>query len=624
MSYKIILTISLSISSVICFLPQVVSTDQLDDNVNWPQWRGPNRDGISNEKGLLKEWPESGPKEIWSVDAVGVGYSSIVINDGRIYTQGDLQGVEHTICLDTKHGRVIWAVQPGPAEQRLAERVAKELKRLDINENGQVEELEALGKMRFRDFNRSDRATSENAEQTAKERTARIFQALDKDNNQKLTFIEAKVFRDEFTQIDSSGKDVDVAALAKQRTLEDFSKLDTDSDGKISREESRGSSLERKFNGIDVRDMDDPKNEKRKIGDSLLTIKELENYYERREAGLDGTITAEELNRFYVDRCTNRDGILDADELRSLYGGYRNGMGDGPRGTPTVDGNRVYALGGNGDFSCLDAGNGKTIWHVNLVSDFGGRVPGWGYSESPLIEGDMVVVTPGGKQGTLLALDKNSGELIWQSSDTTQAAHYSSPIVAKIGGIRQIVQFARESCFGVNASNGKLMWEYKNANNGTANCSTPIVSDDHVFASSAYGTGGGLAKISSDGLNQTATEVYFVKSMGDHHGGTVKVGDYLYSLGAGRLVCMHFKTGKIAWQDRSVGKGSLVVADGMLYLLSERQQVGLAEATPEGYRERGRFKIKSQGRPSWAHPVVAGGRLYIRDQGKLTAYDISQ
>lgn len=619
MTPKFLLAISLSLSSVCFALPP---ENPVDDG-NWPQWRGPNRDGISIETGLLREWPEEGPAKIWSVDTVGVGYSSIVIKDGRIYTQGDLDGIEHTICLDAKDGRVIWAVQPGPALARLKDRVTSELERLDTNQNGQVEELEALTKMRFRDFNKSDKPTGDNAQEIAKARTARIFKALDKNNDQKLTDSEASIFGDEFSQIDRSTKDADVEALAKDRVESAFAQLDANSDEKISREEARNSGLNQKFNSIDVRDKTDPNNERRKIGDNLLTKSELEDYFVKREPGLDGIITPEELNKFYLERCANRDGIMNADELRSHYGGYRNGMGDGPRGTPTIDGKNVYALGGSGDLTCLDAGTGKTIWHVNLVSDFGGHVPGWGYSESPLIEGEMVIVTPGGKQGTLLALNKKNGEVIWQSKETTQPAHYSSAIVAEIGGIRQIVQFARESCFGVDAKNGKLMWEYKNANNGTANCSTAIVSNDHVFVSSAYGTGGGLAKITTDGDKQSAEEVYFEKSMGDHHGGTVLVGDHLYSLGAGRLICMNFMTGKIVWQDRSVGKGSLVVADGMLYLLSERQQVGLAEATPEGYREHGKFKIESQGRPSWAHPVVAGGRLYIRDQGKLTAYDVS-
>jgi outer membrane protein assembly factor BamB len=168
------------------------------------------------------------------------------------------------------------------------------------------------------------------------------------------------------------------------------------------------------------------------------------------------------------------------------------------------------------------------------------------------------------------------------------------------------------------------LWSYKAPANGTANCCAPIVDDNYVFASSSYGTGSGLAKIIEAGSTQQAEEQYFEKKLQCHHGGVVKVGDYLYSNGGDTLMCLEFKTGKIMWQNRSVGKGSLVVADGMLYLLSENQEVALAEATPEKYREHGRFKIEGHGRPSWAHPVVAGGVLYIRDQESLTAYDVKE
>jgi outer membrane protein assembly factor BamB len=296
--------------------------------------------------------------------------------------------------------------------------------------------------------------------------------------------------------------------------------------------------------------------------------------------------------------------------------------GDGPRSTPTIDGSRVYAEGGLGDVSCLDAATGRTLWHVNLRTQFGGSTPGWGYSESPLVAGDLLIVTPGGKQGTVVALNKLTGEPVWQSRQVTEGAHYSTALLTEIGGIPQVVQFARESCFGVALDDGRLLWKYSAANNGTANCCTPIVFDDHVFASSAYGTGGGLAKIVTAGSRQAAEEVYFEKRMACHHGGIVKIGDFMYSNAGGALLCMNYLTGQIAWQARSVGKGSLVAADGLLFLLSENHQVALAEATPEEYRERGKFKIESHGRPSWAHPVVAGGRLYLRDQGWLAAYDV--
>jgi outer membrane protein assembly factor BamB len=342
------------------------------------------------------------------------------------------------------------------------------------------------------------------------------------------------------------------------------------------------------------------------------------------EPGRDGELTSAELEAFYLKGNLQGDGELTAAELAGTVGGFRNDRGDGPRGTPTVDGDRVYAEGGNGDVTCLDAASGKTIWHVNLKTGFGGNTPGWGYSESPLIAGDLVIVTPGGKQGTVLALNKLTGEKVWQSGEATEGAHYSSPVLAEINGVPQVVQFGRENVFGVTLDDGKLLWRYPNPANGTANCCSPIVEDNHVFAASGYGTGGGLAKIIPAGSTMQAEEVYFEKKMACHHGGIVKVGDYLYSNAAGALLCMEFKTGKVAWQARGSGKGSLVAADGMLYLLGEGHELALAEATPEGYREHGRIKLTSHGKPAWAHPVVCGGRLYIRDQSTLTAYNVKQ
>ena len=171
-------------------------------------------------------------------------------------------------------------------------------------------------------------------------------------------------------------------------------------------------------------------------------------------------------------------------------------------------------------------------------------------------------------------------------------------------------------------ADGKFLWKYAAPANGTANCCMPIVENEYVYASSSYGTGGGLTRISGGGDNLVSEEVYFDKKMQCHHGGIVKIGDYLYSNGGGALICMEFKTGKIVWQNRGPGKGSLIAADGMLYVFSEGHEVALVEATPEAYREHGRFKIEAHGRPSWAHPAIADGKLFLRDQEWLAAYDI--
>jgi len=588
---------------------------------DWPQWRGPNRDGISTDKSLLKKWPENGPEVLWQVDNVGVGYSSFAVTGGRIYTQGDLNGVEHVIALDAADGSLVWAVQPEPAAAALKERIAKELKRLDADGSGTVSEAEALAGLgwNFNKFNQEKSSTAgADVQELGRQRAVALLKALDKDADGRLTGKEAASFGEEFFRIDTADDNADAAELAAARTARDLKMLDADADGVLSRKECRGTVLDRSFSRIDDR----KPGERR--GDDKLTAAELTTYFARLQKGKDGQVTVDELATYITARYPGQDGVLTAAELKGFYGGYRNGQGDGPRGTPAVAGDKVYAIGGNGDVTCLAAATGKTIWHLNMVADLGGRRPGWGYSESPVIEGDMLIVTPGGPQGCVAALNKDTGEVIWQSRQVKEAAHYSTAAIAEIGGVKQVVQFARENVFGLKLSDGSLMWKYDGANNGTANVCTPIVAGDNVFASSAYGTGGGLAAITTAGAKQTAKEVYFDKKMAVHHGGIVKSGDHIYGFGSGGLICMNFKTGDKAWNARSVGNGSLTVADGMLYLLGERHELALAELTPEGYRETGRIKLESQGRPSWAHPVVTGGRMYIRDQSKLTVYNVRQ
>jgi Ca2+-binding EF-hand superfamily protein len=579
---------------------------------DWPQWRGANRDGVSMETGLLKEWPTSGPSILWEVNHVGVGYSSIAVKDGRIFTQGDLDGVEHVIALDAKTGSVLWAVQPEPVARQLTERIARELKQMDRDGDGVVDQVEAISRLGL-SFSLSEKPSEGDAKEIAAARAVGLMKHYDKDGDGRLSFAEAgSSFRDAFARMDTADENADDAALAKQRAEAIVAAADEDKDGQISRRELRNSEVAFTFGRADR----DPR-------DDFLSVAEIEADLARFEKGRDGLITADELAQYLARTYPGTDGILTEAELRRHVGGYRNSYGDGPRGTPTVDGDRVYAEGGNGDVTCLDVATGKTIWHINLATDLGGGRPGWGYSESPLVLGPHLIVTPGGSKGTVAALDKLTGAVVWRSEGHQDAAQYSSPVLAELSGVRQIVQFGHRSVFGVAADSGKLLWTYGAANNGTANVCTPVPHQDHVFASSGYGTGGGLVKITSGDDGQKAEEVYFERRMANHHGGIVRVGDTMYGFNDQALIAMDYLTGKVHWTDRSVGKGSLVYADGMLYCLGEQYRVGLVEATPEGYREHGRFQIDGLGRPSWAHPVVAGGRLYLRNQGRLAAYDVS-
>jgi outer membrane protein assembly factor BamB len=299
-----------------------------------------------------------------------------------------------------------------------------------------------------------------------------------------------------------------------------------------------------------------------------------------------------------------------------------NDRGPGPRGTPTVDGDRLYVLTENGDLAALRVQDGTITWQRNILQEFGGRNIGWLISESPLVDGGSVIVSPGGRGAGMVALDKLTGKTVWVSKELSDEAGYSSPIVADVQGVRTIMTLTGQAGVGVRASDGKLMWRHTAVSNGTANIATPVFHDNKVFYTSNYGTGGALLALRAQNGEVRAEEVYFTRDMQNHHGGVVVVNGYLYGFHNAILTCMEFATGKVMWRNRSVGKGSLAYADGSLYLWSENNVVGLADASPTAYRETGRFRMAEQGWPSWAHPVVSGGRLYIRDQGILTAYNI--
>jgi outer membrane protein assembly factor BamB len=600
-----------------CLLLSIGCAAPLASAADWPQWRGPARDGVGQESGLARQWPADGPRLLWQVDHVGVGYSSLAVVGDRIYTQGDLQGVEHVLCLDAGDGSIVWAVQPEPVAAALAQRVAAQFEQLDADADGTLDEAEALAGLGW-NFNQSDAPLEGDLESIARDRAARLMAKLDADGDGRLTVAEAGgPFAGEFGNIDAEDPNLDGLELAAARADELLAAADKDADRAISRDESAGTYAQRRFDQIDERD---PATNK---GDDRLTADELATYFFKSEPGRDGHLNADELAAYYVRTLPGRDGRLDATELRQGVGGYRNPYGDGPRGTPTIDGDRVYVEGGRGDVACLDAATGATRWHVNLAADLGGGLPGWGYSESPLVEGDLLIVTPGGPQGALAALNKQTGEVVWRSAQATDSAHYSSPVAATIAGVRQIVQFTGQNLLGVAADDGGLLWTYNGVNNGTANVATPVVRDDQVFASSGYGAGGALVRVAPSGDAQTAEQVYLEKRMANHHGGVVCLGAELYGFGNNGLMCLDFASGEIRWSARSVSKGSLVAADGLLFCLGENHEAALVEASADEYLERGRFAIENLGRPSWAHPVVAHGRLYLRNQGRLAAYDVA-
>ena len=386
---------------------------------DWPSWRGPNRNDISQETGLLQVWPEGGPTQVWQYSNAGLGYSSFAVADGRLFTLGTRGEAEILLAIDADSGKELWAVELSP--------------------------------------------------------------------------------------------------------------------------------------------------------------------------------------------------ILS------------NGWGNGPRGTPTVDGNNVYALTGPGTLVCLSVKDGKQVWTTSM-DKFGGRRPGWGYTESVLIDGDNVICTPGGGQGTVLALNKKTGAKVWQSAEFTDGAQYASVVPVNHAGQRQYIQLTQQHVAGIDASSGKLLWKSPFPGR-TAVVPTPIYSDGKVYVTSGYGVGCKLLQVGADNGVQ---EVYFNQTMKNHHGGVLLKDGYLYGYSDGPgWICQDFKTGEMIWNNKTHGKGSVTYADGKLYCVAEGDgSVVLADASPEGWKISGKLTLPAQSQIRsprgrvWSHPVVANGKLYLRDQEHIFCYDV--
>ncbi len=311
--------------------------------------------------------------------------------------------------------------------------------------------------------------------------------------------------------------------------------------------------------------------------------------------------------------------------LGSILG---NNWGDGPRGTPSVDGDKVYALSGPGVLACVSLADGKEVWTTKL-SDIGGKVPGWGYTESPLVDGDQVVVTPGGGNGAIAAFDKATGKLLWQSKGFTDGAQYSSIVPAAINGEKQYIQLTMQSVVGISPKDGAVLWKQPFPGK-TAVIPTPVVKDNQVYVTAGYGAGCAALKIEAGNKISIA---YENKVMKNHHGGVILVGDYLYGHSDGNgWVCQDWKTGEQKWNEKSkLGKGAIGYADGMFYCLEESSgTVALIEASPDGWNEKGRFKldpqttIRSPQGHIWTHPVIANGNLYLRDQDLIFCYSVKK
>ncbi len=407
----------LAIISCCCLAPANVRAE------DWPQWRGPNRDGKSADTGLLKQWPADGPKLAWKATGLGKGYSNMSIAAGRLFTMGDKDGAAYMMALNPTDGKILWSAKVGEA------------------------------------------------------------------------------------------------------------------------------------GSPDPSDWSYP----------------------------------------------------------------------GPRCTPTVSGDLVFGLNAWGEMVCVTVADGKELWRKDFRKDFGGKPPTWGYSESPLVDGDQVVVTPGGSQGAMVALDKKTGRTLWQSKDFTDEAHYSSIVPADIGGTRQYVQLTSASVVGISAKDGSVLWKAARKGN-VAVIPTPIVEGNLVYVTSGYGAGSHLFKVTADAGKFTVEQVYAQRAVAVHHGGAVKVGDNVFAYSDSKgLTCQNFQTGEIVWSEKEkIKKCCVSYADGGLYCREEDTgTMVLVEASPTGYTEKGRLSQPDRAKEkAWPHPTIANGRLYLRDQDTLLCYEV--
>ncbi len=331
----------------------------------------------------------------------------------------------------------------------------------------------------------------------------------------------------------------------------------------------------------------------------------------------------------------NRDGkelvfALDvADRGKQLWakatGAVRHGGGGfpGPRSTPTIDGRRLYTLGINGDLVCMDVRDGRIRWRHDLVHDFGGGIPNWGYAESVLVDGPWVLCTPGGAKATIVALSKSDGKRVWAAPIGDPAA-YSSIVPFTAGGVKQYVTLTAKGIVGVRASDGKFLWRYDAPSNPVANIATCVTFRQTVFGACNYGVGGGLVLVQKSAEGFHAKELYFTKKMQNHHGGFILRDGALYGCSnPDVLTCLDYQTGQLQWSDQSCGKCSLLYADGRLYCRDQRGPISLVAATPAGFELHGRFNQSDRSpREAWPHLVIANGMLYVRDEDVLLCYEV--
>lgn len=311
---------------------------------------------------------------------------------------------------------------------------------------------------------------------------------------------------------------------------------------------------------------------------------------------------------------------LDGKRLWKVEHGQARGGPEGSRSSPVIDDGKLYLVNGHGLIGCFDAATGQLKWS-HSAKEFGGSPGGWGYAESVLIYKNMAIYKPG-RKNCIVAFDKNTGEVIWKSTGFEAGPEYSSCILVEFEGQPMVVTGTNRGIVAVDAHTGNLLWSNDWSAGNVANCPTPVYADGYIFWSNGYGKGGICLKLKKTDGKITAETAWTTKELVCHHGGYIVHEGHIYGNHDGGWACLELKTGQRKWFERAVGKGSLCFADGMLYLYGERGGVcALATCSPDGLEIKGQVKVEGKG-PSWAHPVVAGGRLYLRYDTNLYCFDV--
>ena len=303
------------------------------------------------------------------------------------------------------------------------------------------------------------------------------------------------------------------------------------------------------------------------------------------------------------------------------------GAQPGARTTPTYDDGLVYQLNAHGSLAALDAATGRSVWTINVREVFDAPFRTWGYTENLVVSGDRLLCMPGGTRGRVVALDKKTGRTLWANTEITDLAAYSSPILVRHGGVDQLIALARGTVLGVDVASGKLLWSHEHESTCDQNVTSPIYQDGQVFVTSGHRAGSRVIRLSADG--RQAQQVWFGTRLDNCHGGVVLMDGFLYGSGCRMynkgLHCVDFRTGQVRYQAEAIGKVSLTYADGLLYCLDNDGEVLLVRATPEAARIVNRFKLpRADKENTLSHPVVCGGRLYVRHLDDLFAYDLRQ